>query len=91
MNKVIVALLLGIGFSVTVCAQQAATPTAAAKPASVPAKKYSFKQMDADGDGKISRAEAKKYGITDAEFDIFDKDKSGFITINEVANESWSN
>lgn len=83
MNKVILAALLGMGFSVAVYAQQTTTP-----PAQV--KKYDFKTMDTDGDKKISRAEAKKYGITDAEFKVFDKDNSGYITLDEVSKEAWS-
>lgn len=90
MNKAILAALLVLGFSVVAYAQQATTPPTAAKPAPVQAKKYNFKAIDADGDGKITRAEAKKYGISDAEFKIYDKDNSGFITINEVSNEAWS-
>ncbi|MBU3566775.1 EF-hand domain-containing protein [Polynucleobacter alcilacus] len=89
MNKVILTALLGLGFSVAVYAQQTTTPPAAAKPAAQ-AKKYDFKAMDTDGDGKISRAEAKKYGITDGEFKVFDKDNSGYITLNEISKESWS-
>jgi len=85
MNKVILAALLGLSFSVTVYAQQSSTPSAAAQP-----KKYDFKAADADGDGKITRAEAKKYGITDGEFKVFDKDNSGFITLNEISKEAWS-
>lgn len=77
MNKVIFVVLLGLGFSVTAFAQQTGTPAA-------PAKKYDFKAADSDGDGKISRAEAKKYGLSDAEFKKYDKDNSGFIEQKEV-------
>ena len=87
MNKVIFAALLGLSFSVTAYAQQTSTPSTTAKPAATQAKKYSFKAVDSDGDGKISRAEAKKYGISDAEFKQFDKDNDGFITQNEVSKE----
>ena len=87
MNKVFFAVLLGLGFSVTAYAQQTSAPSTTAKPAEAQAKKYSFKAADSDGDGKISKAEAKKYGITDAEFKKFDKDNSGFITQNEVSKE----
>ena len=84
MNKVIFVVLLGLGFSVTAFAQQTGTPAAPAKPAEMQAKKYDFTAADSDGDGKISRAEAKKYGISDAEFKKYDKDNSGFIEQKEV-------
>lgn len=90
MNKVIIAALLGISFSVAVYAQPTSPSTTAAKPAAVQAKKYNFKAADSDADGKISRAEAKKYGISDEEFKVYDKDNSGFITLNEVSKEAWS-
>ena len=83
MNKIIFSVLLGLGFSFAVHAQQTTTP-----PAQV--KKYDFNKMDMDGDKKISRAEAKKYGITDGEFKVFDKDNSGYITLDEVSKEAWS-
>jgi Ca2+-binding EF-hand superfamily protein len=84
MNKVIFAALLGLGFSVMAYAQQTSTPPTTAKPAAAQAPKYDFKAADSDGDGRISRAEAKKYGISDAEFKKYDKDNSGFIEQKEV-------
>ena len=84
MNKVIFVVLLGLGFSVTAYAQQTSTPSSAAKPAATQVKKYDFNAADSDGDGKISRAEAKKYGLSDAEFKKYDKDNSGFIEQKEV-------
>ena len=87
MKKVIFAALLGLGFSVAAYAQQTSTPSSAAKPAAAQAKKYDFKKMDEDGDGKISIAEAKKYGITVTEFKNLDKDNSGFLTQRELEAE----
>jgi Ca2+-binding EF-hand superfamily protein len=87
MNKVIFVVLLGLGFSVTAYAQQTSMPSSAAKPAAAQAKKYDFKKMDEDGDGKISIAEAKKYGITVTEFKNLDKDNSGFLTQRELEVE----
>jgi Ca2+-binding EF-hand superfamily protein len=84
MNKVIFVVLLGLGFSVTAYAQQTSTPSSAAKPPAAQVKKYDFNAADSDGDGKISRAEAKKYGLSDAEFKKYDKDNSGFIEQKEV-------
>jgi hypothetical protein len=82
--------LLGLALIVVplaVIAQQAPAPSAA-KPADA-AKKYSFKTIDASGDKKISREEAKKSGISDEDFSRWDKDKSGFITWDEVSKD-WS-
>jgi hypothetical protein len=87
MNKVIFVVLLGLGFSVTAYAQQTSAPSSTAKPAAVKAKKYDFKKIDEDGDGKISIAEAKKYGITVTEFKNLDKDNSGFLTQRELEVE----
>jgi hypothetical protein len=75
-----------IAVPLTVMAQ--APAPSAAKPADA-AKKYSFKTIDASGDKKISREEAKKSGISDEDFNRWDKDKSGFITWDEVSKD-WS-
>jgi hypothetical protein len=40
--------------------------------------------MDEDGDGKISIAEAKKYGITVTLFQKLDTDNSGFLTQRDL-------
>lgn len=87
MNKVIFVVLLGLGFSITAYAQQTGTPATTAKSAAAQAKKYDFKAIDADGDGKISIAEAKKYGITVTIFKQLDKDNSGFLTQRELEVE----
>ena len=84
MIKVLFAAFLGLGFSVTAYAQQTSTPSTTAKPAAAQVKKLEFKEADSDGDGRISRAEAKKYGISDADFKKYDKDNSGFIEQKEV-------
>ena len=54
-------------------------------------KKYSFKKIDFNGDKQISREEAKKAGISEAEFNLIDKDRSGFITWNEAVNSPSKN
>ena len=54
-------------------------------------KKYSFKKIDFSGDKKISKEEAKKAGISEAEFNLIDKDRSGFITWNEAVNSPSKN
>jgi hypothetical protein len=87
MNKVIFAALLGVSFSVTAYAQQTGTPPTTAKPAAAQVKKLDFKEADSDGDGRISRAEAKKYGITVTLFQKLDTDNSGFLTQRELEVE----
>jgi len=54
-------------------------------------KKYSFKKIDFSGDKQISKEEAKKAGISEAEFNLIDKDRSGFITWNEAVNSPSKN
>jgi len=54
-------------------------------------KKYSFKKIDFSGDKQISREEAKKAGISEAEFNLIDKDQSGFITWTEAVNSPSKN
>ena len=53
--------------------------------------KYSFKKVDFSGDKQISREEANKAGISDAEFNLIDKDHSGFITWSEAVNSPSKN
>ncbi|MEI6612720.1 EF-hand domain-containing protein [Polynucleobacter sp.] len=84
-----IATVLFCLFPITVFSQ-AATPTAqVVNPIVV--KKYSFKNVDFSGDKKISREEAKKAGISDAEFNQIDKDHSGFITWSEAVNSPSKN
>ena len=87
LNK-IAAVLLCL-FPITVFSQ-AATPAAKAENPIV-VKKYSFKKIDFSGDKQISREEAKKAGISDAEFNLIDKDNSGFITWSEAVNSPSKN
>jgi hypothetical protein len=54
-------------------------------------KIYSFKKIDFSGDKQISKEEAKKAGISEAEFNLIDKDRSGFITWNEAVNSPSKN
>ncbi len=86
-NKIATVLLCL--FPITVFSQ-ATTPAAqAVNPIAV--KKYSFKKIDFSGDKQISKEEAKKAGISDAEFNFIDKDNSGFITWNEAVNSPYKN
>ena len=84
-----IATVLICLFPITVFSQ-AAPPTApVVNPIVV--KKYSFKNVDFSGDKQISREEAKKAGISDAEFNQIDKDHSGFITWSEAVNSPSKN
>ena len=84
-----IATVLFCLFPITVFSQ-AATPTApVVNPIVV--KKYSFKNVDFSGDKQISREEANKSGISDAEFNQIDKDHSGFITWSEAVNSPSKN
>ena len=83
MNLRILLCAVSMLLPLTAFSQQA-TPAQSPAPAAV--KKYSFKAIDAGGDKKISKEEAKKAGISDEEFKRLDKDNNGYITWNEVNN-----
>ena len=86
-SKIAITLLCLLPITVF---SQAITPSPqVASPTVV--KKYSFKKIDFNGDKQISREEAKKAGISEAEFNLIDKDRSGFITWNEAVNSPSKN
>ncbi|CAN1514471.1 EF-hand domain containing protein [Burkholderiaceae bacterium] len=86
-SKIAITLLCLLPITVF---SQAITPSPqVASPTVV--KKYSFKKIDFSGDQKISREEAKKAGISEAEFKLIDKDNSGFITWSEAVNSPAKN
>ena len=74
---------------ITVFSQALTPPPQAVNPVEV--KKYSFKKIDFSGDKQISREEAKKAGISEAEFNLIDKDHSGFISRDEAVNSPYKN
>ena len=53
------------------------------------AQNKSIKPIDIDKDGKISKAEALKAGMTENEFRVLDKDNSGLITQTEWNAGDW--
>jgi EF hand len=60
-------------------APQAAAPTAAGKSDAAAA----FKRADANGDGKLSKEGTASLPAIAARFDDFDKDKDGFLSMDE--------
>ena len=51
-----------------------------------PSQSPSFKNIDKNGDGKITAAEAKAAGIADADFKKADKNGDGNLTADEYLN-----
>ncbi len=84
-----IAIVLVCLLPITVFSQGATPSAEVVNPTIV--KKYSFKKIDFSGDKQISREEAKKAGISEAEFNLIDKDRSGFITWNEAVNSPAKN
>ena len=84
-----IAITLLCIFPITVFSQATTPSPQVANPTVV--KKYSFKKIDISGDKQISREEAKKAGISEAEFKLIDKDNSGFITWSEAVNSPSKN
>ena len=84
-----IATVLACLLPITVFSQITTPAPEAAKPIVV--KQYSFKKIDFNGDKQISREEAKKAGISEAEFNLIDKDRNGFITWNEAVNSPSKN
>jgi len=75
MNLVKILLALTCLFSAVSFAQTATT-----------SPKPSFKEIDKNGDGKITAAEAKAAGISDADFKKADKNGDGSLTTDEYLN-----
>ena len=72
-SKILIALVC---LSSSICFSQTAAPT----------QKPSFQSIDKNGDGKITAAEAKAAGITDADFKKADKNGDGSLTVDEYLN-----
>lgn len=53
--------------------------------------KTNFTRLDADGDGKLSRAEATNHKKLDKGFDNIDSNKDGFITADEIKSHKAKN
>jgi Ca2+-binding EF-hand superfamily protein len=61
----------------------AALPVAAQQAQAPSAGEAAFKRADANGDGKLSKAEAARLPSIAAKFDELDKDKDGALTMAE--------
>ncbi len=65
---------------------QQAQPGQPAQPAQQPASstpEIAFMRADANGDGKLSKAEAARLPAVAAKFDALDKDKDGMLSMGE--------
>lgn len=71
------------GFAAATLAQTAAAPAPDAKARM--AAEAVFSKADANGDGKVSKAEAAKMPEISAKFDALDTDKDGTLTLAEFA------
>ena len=64
---------------------QSKTPAAELSAKDKAAVETSFGRTDANGDGKLSKEEAVKLPAIAAKFDEFDKNKDGFLSLDEFA------
>lgn len=84
-----VAGMLFAASAVAAHAQQAPSPRgeppAQAQPGGSPTERAeaAFRQVDADGDGKLSAEELNQYPSVASQFGRMDKDKDGFLSIKE--------
>jgi len=86
----VATLLAGFAFGAVAQAQAPAKTQSKAPAAELSAKdkaavETSFGRTDANGDGKLSKEEAVKLPAIAAKFDEFDKNKDGFLSLDEFA------
>ena len=91
LNRVLVGCVIA-GFAFAASAQtsdagKAPATDAAAKPATAAAD-AAFTKADTNHDGKLSKEEAARVPAIAAKFDQLDKDKKGYLTIDEFAAAS---
>lgn len=79
--RIVIAIMIAIGFALPAFAQQAEPPADFDEAA----WQAEWDSGDTDGDGKLSRAEAKaaNSNITDEVFDQIDTDGHGYISPEE--------
>lgn len=75
------SLLIGLPLATHAQMQPSATDAAAKDKAAIEA---AFRRADVNKDGKLSRAEAEMLPSVAARFDEIDKDKKGYLTMEEV-------
>jgi hypothetical protein len=63
--------------------KQPAQPGGAGQAPAASTPEAAFMRADADGDGKLSKAEAARIPSVAAKFDALDKDKDGMLSMGE--------
>jgi hypothetical protein len=74
-------ITLAIALPLTAAAQQPTQPPGQAPASSTP--EIAFMRADANGDGKLSKAEAARLPAVAQKFDALDKDKDGMLSMSE--------
>jgi hypothetical protein len=75
-------IALTIALPLAAVAQQPAPPPGGQAPASS-TPEIAFMRADANGDGKLSKAEAARLPGVSSKFDALDKDKDGALSMSE--------
>jgi hypothetical protein len=74
-------LAAAVALPLAAFAQQPAQPPGQAPASSTP--EIAFMRADANGDGKLSKAEAARLPAVASKFDALDKDKDGALSMSE--------
>ena len=80
LSSLAAALMVGLSVGTPALAQAAGTD---AMPKDKAAVEAAFKRADVNKDGKLSKAEAAMLPNISARFDEIDKDKKGYLTMEE--------
>jgi hypothetical protein len=86
LNRVLVgAAITGAAFAVTAQTSNQPSTGAGASTKGAAATEAAFAKADANHDGKLSKEEASSLPPIAAKFDQLDKDKKGYLTLEEFA------